>query len=154
MSGILEKLERLARAATPGPWRSDGYQHVAQRHYDVAKTVDRFDAAYIAAANPVVVLDLVARLRAAETERDQLRERLDPAKAGYYGDYDEAESVGETLADALCERQPGEVLRAYAIPAPTLVYAVLDSDGAAHMFPTAAEAEAAIPQIMAAGDAE
>ena len=63
----LDELKAAARAATPGPW-------VANTD-DVWTTTDRMrvangwtikDAKYIAAANPEAVLDLIAKLRAAE----------------------------------------------------------------------------------------
>lgn len=88
----LDRLEALARAATPGPWKpTDGYEaSQAGRHdddvsvledasgdpviehvyYDGHHTIVRpRDVQFIAAANPAVILDLVERLRAAERPR-------------------------------------------------------------------------------------
>lgn len=75
----LDALERLARAATPGPWHTgDGYEQQdpgayvadARGHIVVAQADDSpcvpTDAAFIAAANPAAVLELVQRLRATE----------------------------------------------------------------------------------------
>lgn len=87
----LDKLEQLALAATPGPWlhRHDpgnpvGCQHgiklPGEHGYWVADCLDNADrntvgghagmrnAAYIAAANPAAVLELIRRLRAAEQD--------------------------------------------------------------------------------------
>ena len=87
------ELERLAMAATPGPWYSiDGTVfHITQRMTDTpedepeaeqSKIADSNadDATYIAAASPDAVLALIARLRAAEAERDRLREAEESLK--------------------------------------------------------------------------
>jgi hypothetical protein len=71
MSDIdLDKLERLARAATPGPWRQreqrdDGSTLASyeQGCFVESPNMAGEDAAYIAAANPSVVLALIERLR-------------------------------------------------------------------------------------------
>jgi hypothetical protein len=71
----LDELERLAREATPGPWRADqefGYVHpsndrnvlVCTFHDELVRDTDGADAAYIAAVSPDVVLALVAEIRA------------------------------------------------------------------------------------------
>ena len=75
----LDELERLADAATPGPWgrwaledslivQSEDAQRIA-----TARRGD--DAGFIAAARGALPA-LIARLRAAETQRDELSERL------------------------------------------------------------------------------
>ena len=75
--GDLDKLEELARAATPGPWRRCDLTHVEVvpepgcssagiTHRSSRGTYSPADAAFIAAANPQVLLDLIARVRAAE----------------------------------------------------------------------------------------
>jgi len=83
----LNELKAFAEKATPGPWeagdeisgernvfahREDGHSihewHIAQTVY--AGTVD--DAAYIAAANPAVVLVLIDRIERLEEENDKL----------------------------------------------------------------------------------
>jgi hypothetical protein len=72
----LDRLEELAKAATPGPWLNiDGgieayvngnswsIVHDDEEEYILPS---RTDAAYIAAASPDVVLDLIARARQGE----------------------------------------------------------------------------------------
>lgn len=73
-----ESLRAAAEGATPGPWAyddgdgmvytilpGDDYIDVAQAKSDLLH-----DARYIAAANPTAVLALIARVEAAEFERD------------------------------------------------------------------------------------
>ena len=72
----VDELERLAKAATPGPWTTkpddDQRKHLLCTEtgawFGVVEASPRnaADAAFIAAANPAVVLELVRRLRAAE----------------------------------------------------------------------------------------
>jgi hypothetical protein len=76
----LDALEGLAKAATPGPWKSergiegwcveteaakdkDGGQHVACYCFAEAGYVPDADAAFIAAMNPQTVLALIAEVR-------------------------------------------------------------------------------------------
>ncbi len=78
----LDKLEELAKAATLGPWESDGateskyYQtedtFITSSEAVIAQTFNRLDedypnyganARYIAAANPQTVLEMIAELR-------------------------------------------------------------------------------------------
>jgi hypothetical protein len=96
MTVDVDKLAELARAATPGPWKyEDGYFDATPREdgtvgYDdmanvygapievgtpvqpvqevprLAYLPSNADAAFIAAANPAAVLELVERVRAAE----------------------------------------------------------------------------------------
>lgn len=97
----LNELERLAKAATPGPWHSPGMGEVHDDANDCV-IVDvcwreegslpddsvgngtQEDADFIAAANPAVVLELVRRLREAEARVAELeaeraeRERQEP----------------------------------------------------------------------------
>lgn len=73
----LDKLEAAARAATPGPWnvdvptdtlhaiRSENGRIIADVGYSGSLDRDAENAAFIAAANPDVVLGLIADLRAA-----------------------------------------------------------------------------------------
>ena len=84
MTTDTDNLRRLAEAATPGPW------FVAERvtrsglsivedgrvHGMFPVTAERHEAAYIAAANPVAILALLDRLRAAEARKVRLREAL------------------------------------------------------------------------------
>lgn len=80
----LDELERLAKAATPGPWEVDGDGRDicgfagrlgaanGEPPYEITENNGFMrnsmaaDAAFISAANPTVVLELVRRLRAAE----------------------------------------------------------------------------------------
>lgn len=81
----LDELERLAKAATPGPWRMValsshyGVTHGDYRFPTVVYAHEGWDgygngssrpnADYIAAANPATVLALIARVREAEANR-------------------------------------------------------------------------------------
>lgn len=78
-----DELKRLAEAATPGPWKSQlssvkkGSRNIASNIHageslPIGEDVKRgqTNAAYIAAANPAVILELIA-------ERDALREILE-----------------------------------------------------------------------------
>ena len=80
----LDELEAAARAARPGPWGSTWApaatgmgEHVVTAHQrmhghicPLAVQLTTQDARYIAAANPETILDLIARLRAAEALYD------------------------------------------------------------------------------------
>lgn len=65
MNVDLEELERLAKAATPGPWRSSdnpfvkGYSGRVEGPEPRIKGLCVADADYIAAANPEVILHLI-----------------------------------------------------------------------------------------------
>lgn len=89
----IEKLRKLAQAATPGPWINHGRQPnvTGLPHSAVAaKTLlarvyseaygdvkqETANASFIAAANPAAIVELLDRLEAAEKERDVLRDRL------------------------------------------------------------------------------
>ena len=88
-----KELRRLAQAATKGPWVSQGRYIGTPRHMSYVGEVrnqcgnwsdtekSRSDAAYIAAANPAAITELLDRLEAAEKERDDLRAELDALKA-------------------------------------------------------------------------
>ena len=65
----LAELRRLAEAATPGPWEADGLEVCQHCYGGSARPIERDeDAAFIAAANPSVVLALLD----AAAERDAL----------------------------------------------------------------------------------
>ncbi len=65
----LDKLEALARAATPGPWTYDGDIRASDGSFIIRD--DRYspttpgdsDAAFIAAANPATALALIDEIR-------------------------------------------------------------------------------------------
>jgi hypothetical protein len=69
MNADLDRLERLAKAATPGPWElGDGGWGVYVTTADGTEVVSREwtgpqDAAHIAASDPATVLELIAELR-------------------------------------------------------------------------------------------
>lgn len=72
----LDKLEALARAATPGPWIFSKYGSVmdGEKIFEIvpADTMQE-DRAYIAAANPAAVLNLIALARRAAQPADTER---------------------------------------------------------------------------------
>ena len=72
-----EELKRLAEAATPGPWAKREYVSGigcgVDAKWNVALHASNDDAAYIAAANPVVVLELIR-------QRDELLSALKDAR--------------------------------------------------------------------------
>lgn len=76
MNVDLDKLETLAKVATRGPWeRLGAYQVRTLNRYEghsdiVVDETDQPDAAFIAAANPVTVLALIAELRTLRAWRD------------------------------------------------------------------------------------
>jgi hypothetical protein len=84
----LDRLERLAKAATPGPWthKSDinglsnfVYKGSGMRR-QVARTLklsDDSDAAFIAALNPAVALALIAEVRGSRTDLAEEKESSD-----------------------------------------------------------------------------
>lgn len=85
MTTNLDHLESLARAATPGPWEAayDGLvleYEVRDYHDNLCAKVDfgnvEANAAYIAAANPQIVLELIAELRQTRAEREWLARNL------------------------------------------------------------------------------
>lgn len=79
----LSSLEDAARAATPGPWEYDveqGEYHgvwAGGRYIVPSLHIDADNCKYIAAANPKVILGLLAELRQAKAERDWLARQLD-----------------------------------------------------------------------------
>lgn len=72
----LSSLEAAARAATPGPWdtkEGPDFSEILANSKNIALVGSQHkDAAYIAAANPAVVLELIAELRQTRKERDWL----------------------------------------------------------------------------------
>ena len=94
----IEKLRRLAQEATSGVWYVVRGNHIYGRkkvtdgeeewHPLIACTDDdevnvnfEVNAAFIAAANPAAVSEMLDRLEAAEKERDALRAELDVLKS-------------------------------------------------------------------------
>ena len=79
----ISALGAAARAATPGPWKAVGQCVADSDRYVLANCNTNFskgqvvsNAAYIAAANPAVVLELIAELRQTKAERDWLAENM------------------------------------------------------------------------------
>lgn len=122
----LNELEALARAATPGPWdkessfwnssfsRCTEYPPftVKAKGFDVAFCYGKHcteDAAYIAAANPAVVLKLIAELRQAKAERDWIIEQIEngwpcpPTSDEFVGDCDKEMSCKDCWIKAAKE---------------------------------------------------
>lgn len=66
----LDRLEKLARAATPGKWECDGdYVHITDPDGGFcAIPCEPQDARYIAAFSPDVALELIARIRRLELD--------------------------------------------------------------------------------------
>jgi hypothetical protein len=93
----LDRLEQLARAATPGPWRTkDGDPGRAWINDDAGdpyctvadcRPGGEANAAFIATANPAFVLQLLARLRAAEAIVRDLAAK-NPVQGIYNGGYE------------------------------------------------------------------
>lgn len=113
------RLRELAEAATPGEWAvKDGTYAVHQPDYQCWIPQDRGDAAYIAAANPAVILALLDRLEAAAKECEALDDRgaLERAALGkadlqryqYYLDKDAAieQGIRMGLEAAACQSVP------------------------------------------------
>lgn len=79
----LDELERLAKAATPGPWCDRGFGGIQPESGGslVAVTVTKGgclpdyveNSAYIAAVNPTAILELVAEVRRLREDADRYR---------------------------------------------------------------------------------
>lgn len=106
------ELRKLAEAATPGPWESDDTtvsQHwsrpepwldvvndeiacMAYCYGGSVRPIERpEDAAYIAAANPTAVLELLDRLEAAETALERTRTLVADGGDYHYAAVDDSE---------------------------------------------------------------
>ena len=67
----INELDELAKAATPGPWKLSGTEHVvAGGNYVVALDCIPEDAKHIAAANPSAIRELIAAYREAVAALD------------------------------------------------------------------------------------
>jgi hypothetical protein len=119
----LDRLEAVARKATPGPWDSEGSTYVYAQvpggrpngegiacfgcYTDSRKTNAVADAAYAASANPATVLALIALCRAQsariaemEKERSDLVSLLQRAyTAGHRNGWEEGETTNEVMND-------------------------------------------------------
>lgn len=124
MTPDLKELERLARAATPGPWLKVGMSY---HHYQIhgagrdgrdseriCMTTDAVlndappdtrtaNAAYIAYANPAAILSLIAELEQAKKDAERYRWFADIAVGG---SFEKAEDAFAVFADAeVCSYQ-------------------------------------------------
>jgi hypothetical protein len=82
----LEELKRLCAAATPGIWKyhkEDNFVHADTQNYrmigipsskDVSKDQRDANGAYVAAANPATVSDLITRLEKALVDAERYRD--------------------------------------------------------------------------------
>lgn len=103
--GQLENLEKLARAATPGEWTSERIDYDDGITFEIGPMVDgsygfrfvlresnyddrngqvniaklKYDAAYIAAANPQVILELLSAYKAEKAQVEELKRIIDHA---------------------------------------------------------------------------
>jgi hypothetical protein len=114
----LDRLEQLARAATPGPWQVDRVNHDgcarvcdgtclgSHADCDAIVTADGFDHLgandsnpdYIAAASPDVVLSLLAELRKLRALRDLVQDFRDDD-----GKVRDAEGAAPSAFDCSCD---------------------------------------------------
>lgn len=65
-SSQLDELEELAKKATPGPWRGGMMGLITKTNGEPVVSANRLadkDSAFIAAANPTVVLEMIAEIR-------------------------------------------------------------------------------------------
>ena len=109
-----KELRRLAQAATPGPWVSQGRYIGTPRHMSYVGEVrdqcgnwsdtekSRADAAFIAAANPAAITEILDRLEAAENEVESLRRGIafrDDVVAGLAVEHDTLRAENAGLVD-------------------------------------------------------
>ena len=79
----LDALEAAAKAATPGPWNVNKEEYavfINHKKGTIAEIVsyeDCFDAAYIAAAHPAAILELIAELRQTKRKIALMEKELD-----------------------------------------------------------------------------
>lgn len=93
----LSTLEAAAKAATPGPWDCGGVEvFLGEWNPLIAMCNSEDNAAYIAAVNPAVVLELIAELRQARAERDFILEQID--------DYFETDDLLQAAKEATCQK--------------------------------------------------
>lgn len=90
-----EELLKLAEAATPGPWRADG-EHgyidcVCTKTFCIASDIEKEDAAFIAAANPETIKQLVELCRLMKTPLLYLHKLRSEEDATYTGSALEAD---------------------------------------------------------------
>jgi alkanesulfonate monooxygenase SsuD/methylene tetrahydromethanopterin reductase-like flavin-dependent oxidoreductase (luciferase family) len=115
-----DELERLAEAATAGPWRTidfAGDVHVYAGddecvaaytgcYESCAVSIESRDAAFIAAADPPTVLALIARVRELEGQRGALLPIVALAECLCHVSGEEARDTAESLEAALDAAPP------------------------------------------------
>ena len=111
----INELRRLAQAATPGPWVSQGRYIGTPSHMSYIGEVrdqcgnwsdtekSRADSAFIAAANPAAITELLDRLEAAEKERDDVAQQLVQSERGKRAISDECDALRAKITEM--ERQ-------------------------------------------------
>jgi hypothetical protein len=118
----IDKLEALAKAATPGPWEAVNYGSydgkdegwyvdtsadkadiapdaggIQPNHWDAGR--GRRDMQFIAATNPVVILALIAEVRALRNLESAVRDH----RAMYEGTSDEDNMSALSIGDAIAK---------------------------------------------------
>lgn len=96
----IDKLEALAKAATPGPWCAGRWADIEDSNgvdllavsIDIPCFNRMNDADFVAAANPVTILTLVAEVRALREDKQRMdymesRKYKDDRDGGYSGCY-------------------------------------------------------------------
>ncbi|MCC6271387.1 MAG: hypothetical protein IT190_08925, partial [Microbacteriaceae bacterium] len=112
MTPDLKELERLARAATPGPWTYDGdtwelsapsrkgkveIATIETGWTEPMESEQQANIAYILAANPAAILSLIAELEQAKKDAERYRWFADIAVGG---SFEKAEDAFAVFADA------------------------------------------------------
>jgi len=98
---MTQELRKLAEAATVGVWKASGFSVNSKEHgwATIANTELDYDgmaenAAYIAAANPAAILELLDRLEKAEKDAARLLPLLKQALSVVDGSYSEEYDQG------------------------------------------------------------
>jgi hypothetical protein len=104
-----DKLKALALAATPGPWEDGGYTVYQVGGEEICKHMSEEDSAYVAAACPATVLELIAEVERLRADAGRYRWLRDEARAEYeerifvtsdgHKDYYEPSGMYETELD-------------------------------------------------------
>lgn len=86
-------LNELAGKATQGEWVSDGHGNIdSTKRFYLAENLTREDADYIAAANPEMILEMIAEMRRLEKEAGWLADKLAEVSGSMFDD--EMETLG------------------------------------------------------------
>lgn len=102
-----KRLRELAEAASPGPWRECASEVLIGDHWwrpaNYAHYYNEHNAAFIAAANPTAVVELLDDLATITAERDALREEKERRPLSVIAAYAETEGLRQQLAAANAE---------------------------------------------------